>query len=150
MSLPNIMIQFSDEENLARGLILTEKRPSNATCVKEYLGMLSCGDNPTPAGKAASFVSFTSSKVQVEFDIIGRRLRRYVLESVTREKHGSEGVRILRLLMDMGKMDDKQVRTLTGPRQGGRLTNTTDIQNCNDGWQRRSFSTDGPCCRFVH
>lgn len=112
------MMQLSGEENIARGLILAEKRPSSTTCMKEYLGMLSCGDNPTPAGKAASFVSFTSSKVQVEFDTIGRRLRRYVLESVTREKHGNEGVRILRLLMDTGKMDDKQVRTFTSPRQG--------------------------------
>lgn len=117
MPLPNIMMQLSDED-LARGLILAEKKPSNATCVKEYLGMLSCGDNPTPAGKAASFVSFTSSKVQVEFDIIGWRLRRYVLESVTRERHGNEGVRILRLLMDMGKVDDKQVGTVTAPQQG--------------------------------
>lgn len=102
-------MQLSEEDSLARGLVLDEKRPSNATCIKEYLGMLSCGDNPTPAGKAASFVSFSSSKVQAEFDVVGRRLRRHVLESVTKEKHGNEGTRILRLLMDTGKMDDKQV-----------------------------------------
>lgn len=108
MSVPSIVMQLSDEDGLARGLVLNEKRPSNATCIKEYLGMLSCGDNPTSAGKAASFVSFNSSKVQVEFDIAGRRLRRNVLESITRERHGNEGVRILRLLMDTGKMDDKQ------------------------------------------
>lgn len=109
MSVPNIVMQLSDEDNLARGLILDERKPSNTTCIKEYLGMLSCADNPSPAGKAISFVSFNSSKVQVEFEIIGRRLRRHVLESVTRERHGNEGVRILRLLMDTGKMDDKQV-----------------------------------------
>ncbi|KXN90490.1 DNA-directed RNA polymerase III subunit RPC3 [Leucoagaricus sp. SymC.cos] len=109
MSVANIVMQLSEEDGLARGLILDEKKPSNATCIKEYLGMLSCGDNPTPAGKAASFVSFNSSKVQVEFDIVGRRLRRHVLESVTKEKHGNEGVRILRLLMGTGKMDDKQI-----------------------------------------
>ncbi|KAF9452851.1 hypothetical protein P691DRAFT_659952 [Macrolepiota fuliginosa MF-IS2] len=109
MSVPSIVMQLSDENSLARGLLLDEKKPSNATCIKEYLGMLSCGDNPTPAGKAASFVSFSSSKVQVEFEIVGRRLRRHILESVTSEKHGNEGVRVLRLLMNTGKMDDKQI-----------------------------------------
>lgn len=102
-------MQLSEEENLSRGLVLDDRRPSNARCIREYLGMLSCGDNPTPVGKAASFISFGSSKVQVEFDVVGRRLRRNVLESATRQKHGNEGVRILRLLMDSGKMDDKQV-----------------------------------------
>ena len=71
--------------------------------------MLSSADNPTPVGRAASFMSFGSSKVQVEFDIISRRLRRRVLEAVTRERHGDDGVRILRLLLDTGKMDEKQV-----------------------------------------
>ncbi|KAG6812756.1 hypothetical protein H0H92_000671 [Tricholoma furcatifolium] len=78
-------------------------------CIKDYLGMLSSADNPTPAGKAGSFISFSSSKIQVEFEIVGRRLRRRVLESVARERHGTEGVRILRLLLDTGKMDEKQI-----------------------------------------
>jgi len=71
--------------------------------------MLSSADNPTPAGRAASFTSFGSSKVQVEFEVVSRRLRRRVLEAVTRERHGDDGVRILRLLLDTGKMDEKQV-----------------------------------------
>ncbi|EKM82848.1 hypothetical protein AGABI1DRAFT_68847 [Agaricus bisporus var. burnettii JB137-S8] len=109
VSVPNLVVKLANEDNLARGLVLAVKKPSNTTCIKEYLGMLSCGDNPTAVGKAASFISLNSSKVQVEFDVIGRRLRRHVLESVTRERHGNEGVRILRLLMDTGKMDDKQI-----------------------------------------
>jgi DNA-directed RNA polymerase III subunit RPC3 len=32
-----------------------------------------------------------------------------VLEAVTRERHGDDGVRILRLLLNTGKMDEKQV-----------------------------------------
>ena len=71
--------------------------------------MLSSADNPTAAGRESSFVSFGTSKVQVEFEVVGRRLRRRFVESVAREKHGVEGVRILRLLSDTGKMDEKQV-----------------------------------------
>jgi len=71
--------------------------------------MLAFVDNPTPAGKASSFISFSSSKVYVEFEIIASRLRRRVLEAVTRERHGDDGVRVLRLLLDCGKADEKQV-----------------------------------------
>ena len=70
--------------------------------------MLSSADSPTQAGRAASFMSLVGSKVQVEFEVVCRRLRRRVLEAVARERHGDEGVRILRLLLDTGKMDEKQ------------------------------------------
>lgn len=109
ISLANVVMQLSDETRLSEGLALSSKKASNAACIKDYLGMLSSADNPTPAGRAASFLSFSQSKIQVEFDIIGRRLRRRVVESVTREKHGTEGVRIFRLLLGTGKMDEKQV-----------------------------------------
>lgn len=107
--MANIIIQLSDNDGLASGLVLSSKKASNAAYIKDYLGMLSSADNPTPAGRSSSFVSFGSSKVQVEFEIVSRRLRRRVLESVTRERHGVEGVRILRLLLDTGKLDEKQV-----------------------------------------
>lgn len=89
---------------------------SAGTCIKEYLGLLSNADNPTPVGRAGAFLEFSSKsggggggKVQVVFDVVAKRLRRQILEGVARERHGSEGVRIVRLLMDTGKMDEKQV-----------------------------------------
>ncbi|KAJ7168137.1 RNA polymerase III subunit RPC82-domain-containing protein [Mycena crocata] len=109
VTVSNIAVLLSDQEDLASGLILKTKNPSNMACIKDYLGMLSCADNPTPAGRATAFLSFGASKVQVEFETICKRLRRRVLESVTRERHGPEGVRILRLLLDTGKMDEKQI-----------------------------------------
>ena len=81
--------------------------------LKDFCGILAAADNPTPAGKAASFVSLGGSKLQVEFEIIGSRLRRQILEAVTRERHGDDGVRIISLLFSTGKMDEKQVRTMT-------------------------------------
>lgn len=95
--------------DLASGLMYSSKKVSNMTCIKDYLGMLASADNPTPEGKAVSFVSYSLSKVHVEFDIIRRRLRENILESMARDKHGQEGVRILRLLAKTGKMDEKQV-----------------------------------------
>ncbi|KAJ7445774.1 RNA polymerase III subunit RPC82-domain-containing protein [Mycena galericulata] len=109
VSVSNIAVSLSDQEDLASGLILKTKNPSNTACIKDYLGMLSSADNPTPAGRASAFLSFGASKVQVEFETICKRLRRRVLESVTRERHGVEGVRIVRLLLDTGKMDEKQI-----------------------------------------
>lgn len=82
------------------------------TALKEYLGIFAAADNPTPAGRAASFVSFSgmsSGKVHVEFEIVCRRLRRRVLEAVARERYGDEAVRIIRLLLVNGKMGGDQV-----------------------------------------
>jgi len=103
-------MQLSEDDDLSAGLVLqSSKKPSTMTLIKDYLGILASADNPTPAGRAASFVSLTGSKVQVEFEIVCRRLRRRILETVTRERHGDDGVRIVRLLLDTGKMDEKQI-----------------------------------------
>jgi DNA-directed RNA polymerase III subunit RPC3 len=105
----NISMHLEDDHTLKSGVVLNTRKPKDIALVKAYLSMLAFVDNPTPAGKAASFVSFTGSKVYVEFEIIATRLRRRVLEAVTRERHGDEGVRVLRLLLDCGKADEKQV-----------------------------------------
>lgn len=104
-----IAVQLPDDEDLSAGLVSSSKKPSDASLVKEYLGLMACADNPTVAGRAMSFVSLSDNKVYVEFGIIGRRLRRRVLEAVARERHGEDAVRIIRLLLDVGKMDEKQI-----------------------------------------
>ncbi|TFY65459.1 hypothetical protein EVG20_g5577 [Dentipellis fragilis] len=109
-SIANIALQLSDDDDLASGLVRSSsKKPKTMALIKTYLGMLSLADNPTPTGRASSFVSMASSKVFIEFEIIGMRLRRRVLEAVTRERHGDDGVRVLRLLLDTGKVDEKQI-----------------------------------------
>ncbi|THH15597.1 hypothetical protein EW146_g4910 [Bondarzewia mesenterica] len=113
-TIANIAAQIPDDYNLASGLVLSSsKKPKTMALIKDYLGMLAFTDNPTPAGRAASFISSGESKHYVEFEIIGRRLRRRVLEAVTRERHGDDGVRILRLLLDTGKVDEKQISKVT-------------------------------------
>ncbi|KAL6309048.1 RNA polymerase III subunit RPC82-domain-containing protein [Sparassis latifolia] len=109
-SFANIAMQLMDDDDLSKGLVLHgPKKPTSVSLIKEYLGILASADNPTPAGRAASFVSMNNSKVQVEFELVGRRLRRRVLEAITRERYGDDGVRIVRLLLDTGKMDEKQI-----------------------------------------
>lgn len=109
VSLANISTQLSDLDDLSAGLVLPNpNKVTNISLLNDYIGMLSSADSPTQAGRAASFMSLAGSKVQVEFEVVCRRLRRRVLEAVARERHGDEGVRILRLLLDTGKMDEKQ------------------------------------------
>lgn len=135
-SIANIAMHLSDDDDLSAGLVLPSRKASNISLFKDYIGMLSSADNPTPAGKAASFVSMVGSKVQVEFEIVCRRLRRRVLEAVTRERHGDDGVRILRLLLDTGKMDEKQVRSLFCRLLIQSLIILTDLQSRYDGPKR--------------
>ncbi|KAI0747956.1 RNA polymerase III subunit RPC82-domain-containing protein [Daedaleopsis nitida] len=109
-SLANIAMHLPDDLDLAAGLaVQSSKKLPTMTLLKEYLGILASADNPTPTGRTAAFVSLSGSKVQVEFEIIARRLRRRVLEAVARERHGDEGVRIIRLLLDTAMMDEKQI-----------------------------------------
>ncbi|TDL27244.1 hypothetical protein BD410DRAFT_761941 [Rickenella mellea] len=109
ISLSNIASHISDDDDLAGGLSYgPNKRPTTMALIKDYLGLLAAADNPTPAGRASAFLSFvgsTSGKVQVEFETICRRLRRRALEAVARERYGDEAVRIIRFLLDEGKMN---------------------------------------------
>lgn len=108
-SLADISENLPDDAGLSTGFASASSSASHMSLLKDYLGILSSADNPTPAGRASSFISFNGSKVQVEFDIIATRLKRRVLEAVARERHGDNAVRILRLLSDTAKMDEKQI-----------------------------------------
>lgn len=121
---------------------------SSGSCIKEYLGILSSADNPTPAGRAGAFLELSSKgggsgKVQMLFDVVARRLRRQVLEGVARERHGSEGVRVVRLLMDTGKLDEKQVCIYICLQCSSSRTHL-DIQTGYDAFERRPTSPFGP------
>ena len=109
-------MQLSDDDDISSGIaISSSSTPSIHTLLKEFLALLACADNPTPAGRAASFVSVGgggTGKVQVEFEIICRRLRQRVLEAVARERYGDDAVRIIRILLAMDKMDEKHVCVL--------------------------------------
>lgn len=107
-SLGNIATQIPEEEDLSVGFA-AGKKLSQMALLKDYCGILAVADNPTPAGKASSFLSLNGSKVQVEFEIISNRLRRRILEAVARERHGDDAVRIISLLLSSGKMDEKQI-----------------------------------------
>jgi len=112
-ALASIASFISDDEDLASGLHFgSSKTPSTMGLIKEYLGLLAAADNPTQAGRAGAFLSLigsTSGKVQVEFETICKRLRQGVLESVAREKYGDDGVRVIRFLLEVGKMGGDQI-----------------------------------------
>ncbi|KAL0569635.1 RNA polymerase III subunit C82 [Marasmius crinis-equi] len=124
ISVSNIIVHLNsidDEDTLISGLVhSSSKTPSASACIKEYIGMLASAENPTPSGRESAFLTFTSggssshnNKIQVDFEILARRLRRRLLEDITLEKHGPPGLRIVRLLLSLptaqGKLDEKQI-----------------------------------------
>ncbi|TFK25069.1 hypothetical protein FA15DRAFT_668942 [Coprinopsis marcescibilis] len=150
VSISRIIMLLADNDDLQSGLAYSSKKVPIPTCVKDYLGLLSSADNPTPAGKANAFVSFGGSKVQVEYETICRTLRRKLLESIALEKHGHEGVRIIRLLLDTGKMDEKQiakvvmmaskdVRPLLAAMSADSLISTQEVPKSADRNPTRTF-----------
>lgn len=149
-TLASIASHISEDEDLAKGLALSSsKKPSQMALLKDYCGIMASADNPTPAGRAASFLSLTGSKVQVEFELVGSRLKRKVLEAVTREKHGDDGVRIVSLLLQTGKMDEKQVRDRGLIAEVKKVLMTfADIKSGNDGSERREATALSDGCRL--
>jgi len=118
--------------------------------LKEYLGMLASADNPSPSGKAASFVNLSGSKVQVEFDIIHRRLQLQALETACRDRYGNEGVRVMRLLLETGKMDEKQVKCCFPAASKSEIFIPADLQDSNDGAQGLPPFTIFAFCRCFY
>lgn len=104
-------MHLPDDVNITTGLAYpSNKKPNTMSALKDIISLLAAADNPTPEGRASSFVTANNpSKVQVEFEIVCRRLRRRVLEAVARERHGDEAVRVIRYLLDTGKMNGDQV-----------------------------------------
>ncbi|KZS99017.1 hypothetical protein SISNIDRAFT_480604 [Sistotremastrum niveocremeum HHB9708] len=106
-----ISMFLRDDDNLSKGLVQS-KSASNSAALKEYLGILASADNPAAGASSAPFISIGgggTGKVHVEFALACKRLRIRVLESVVRERYGEEAVRILRILIDTGKMDEKHL-----------------------------------------
>lgn len=110
-SLADVSLHLGEDVTLSDGFVHSSlKKPSHMSLLKDYMGVLASADNPTPVGQASSFVSLNGSKVQVEFALIRNRLKRRVIEAVARERYGEDAVRIVRLLLDTGKMEEKLVR----------------------------------------
>jgi DNA-directed RNA polymerase III subunit RPC3 len=111
MTLHSILEHLQDEDHLASGL--ATHNASNASSLREYINILSAADNPTPAGVAGAFLSSGSAgvggRVQVEFYGIYRQLKLAVLDGYVRERWGQLAVRVVRILLSMGKMDEKQI-----------------------------------------
>lgn len=136
-------MQFSEDDDLSQGLASSSKKASQISLIKDYMAIMASADNPTPAGRASSFLSINGSKIQVEFELIATRLRRRILEATTRERHGDDGVRIVNLLLSSGKMDEKQVsfcRFFDCVSQ--RNSSSSDLQNRYDGSERRAAFID--------
>jgi len=106
-------MQLEDCENMKKGLVLKSPGDTSLTALtREYLGILSAADNPAPSRRSHGFLSVNSNNsnhVRVEFGAICQRLRLELLESVARDRHGDDAVRIIRILLDVGKMDEKHV-----------------------------------------
>jgi DNA-directed RNA polymerase III subunit RPC3 len=136
--------------SLAVGLVGSSSKASNMALVRDYLGLLSAADNPTPAGRANAFLSFGGSKAQVEFELLARALQLRVLDGVARERYGDAGVRILRLLRGLGKtaetqigkvgmMPPKEVRPLLSAMAADGLVSMQEVPKSADRNPSRTF-----------
>ena len=102
---------------------------TQAVMMPEYMSILCAADNPTEAGRQCALMSYTGlsgafgggggtgwgKKVAIEYENIGRRLRFKIFETFVRERWGELAIRGLRLLIDKGKIDEKQASLISLP-----------------------------------
>lgn len=88
---------------------ICDTNSSSSHQLKEYLNVLCAADNPSETGRKNAFMAWVGGKISVEFELVAKKLRLGVLEGFVRERWGDVGVRIVRVLLDKGKMDEKHV-----------------------------------------
>ena len=111
VSITSVATDLREIGEISKGLYFKSKPKLSAlSLVKEYIGWLAAADNPSPSGRACAYLSLLGTgKVQVEYETILHRIRLRLFETVVRERHGGEAVRIVRVLLEHGKMDEKHV-----------------------------------------
>ncbi|TRM59382.1 RNA polymerase III subunit RPC82 helix-turn-helix domain-containing protein [Schizophyllum amplum] len=97
-SIGNIILQVADDADLTSGLVVSSSKTSKSTCTKHYLDLLACADNPT--NEAARLPSSPTARKSRRSDVCSRRR-----PGETRDN----GLRVVRLLLGGGKLDEKQV-----------------------------------------
>ncbi|KIM32168.1 hypothetical protein M408DRAFT_326822 [Serendipita vermifera MAFF 305830] len=153
----SILEELQEEDDLLVGLARkSSKGSSNATSLREYLAFLSAADSASPKGKSNAFLSTSSAsgsgsgKVQVEFYAIYRQMKLAVLDGYVRERWDIWALRIVRILLSMGKMEEKQlskvamiapndVRPLISVLSSASIINLHEVPKGKDFMPRRTF-----------
>ncbi|KAG8808779.1 RNA polymerase III subunit C82, partial [Serendipita sp. 399] len=133
----SLLQEMQEDQDLAAGLVGKGVNTSpTSSLLKEYIHLLSGSDaswaaasngggtgagvGTSQGGMAKPFLTYSSSsgggitgsgssKVHVDFAGVYRRLKQAVLDGYVRERWGVLAVRIVRILLSMGKMDEKQL-----------------------------------------
>jgi DNA-directed RNA polymerase III subunit RPC3 len=122
--------------------------------MRDYFSLLAVSDNPTPSGRAAAFISTGPSggagKVQIEFENIYHQLQLSVLEGYIRERWGPLAVRVTRILVELGNVDEKhftkvgllapsEVRPIISELQAAGIIELREVPKSKDFAPSRTF-----------
>lgn len=102
-----------------------KKTPSRTEFLSEYAAILSCQDDISPNARRLRFLAPVgtaggggrgSSSYTIEYENIASRAKRAVLRAVVDERFGSSATRIMNILLDKGKLEEKHVSLGWSPR----------------------------------
>ncbi|KAF8319501.1 RNA polymerase III subunit RPC82 helix-turn-helix domain-containing protein [Cantharellus anzutake] len=116
-----MVLQSLPASSTLNGIAIKVKGTSEqirAAYAKEYINVLCATDNPTTAGHASAFAAFTDGansssmsqrRIQVEYEMIAKLMRKDVYLTFVRQAYGSYAVRIVNILLEKGKTDEKAI-----------------------------------------
>ncbi|KAG8863734.1 RNA polymerase III subunit C82 [Tulasnella sp. 330] len=122
----NLLDIRSASADLESGLILSRSHSTSSSKtpptpkIRDYLTLLTnADDDNTATGRAAAFMAGATSgadgqgKVTVEFEVIGTRLKQKAFEGALRDRFGDDAVKVVRILLDKGKLDEKHLAKIS-------------------------------------
>ncbi|EOR02769.1 hypothetical protein E3P92_01914 [Wallemia ichthyophaga] len=102
------------ESILKKGIVLSNKEDNHVKLITEYCQILSSQDFPGPAGASTRFLqkAGTSKEYQVCYETVCARIKRSLVDSLVREQFGNEAARIINIVLEKGKLEEKHISTL--------------------------------------
>ncbi|TIA91612.1 hypothetical protein E3P99_01028 [Wallemia hederae] len=103
-----------DEDVLKKGIVLDRKEHDKARLMTEYCSILSSQDFPGPAGASTRFLQKggDSREYMVCYETICARIKRSLVDSLVREQFGNVAARIINIVLEKGKLEEKHISTL--------------------------------------
>lgn len=129
MTSHQISPHISPSIDLSTGIVLPRRRSASSSAknghsapaqpkVRDYIQILTnAEDEDSPTGRASAFMAKVTGggggegRVTVEFEVIGKRLKLKTFEDAIKDRFGHDAIKVVRILLQMGKLDEKHVRS---------------------------------------
>lgn len=114
VALHQVAKHIPSNANLKKGIVVSSKDLNVSKLINEYCQILSSQDCPGPLGSQNRFLmkSSNNKEYHVAYETVCARIKRSLVDSLVREQFGPEAARIVNIVLDKGKLEEKHIATI--------------------------------------